>query len=155
MTKIKPIPTSVYTYGEEDNAENRLKNTFCIVEADDFAQYALWCQHAKHSLYPPYSRRTNKRAYPARDWKEISSGWLVQVGTTGGLPVYISVHWAYIDRLPVMFWYGCSRVTDSILIEIWLDKHFNGVWEGRRTSYDAMNFHNCLIAIDGAKKHLV
>lgn len=135
----------------EDTAENRLKHTVYLVEADSFAQHALWCQHSSESLWPPYDTRKGEPIYDTQRWEQEGRGWLVTVGELAKMPVCISVNWYRIDGRWVCFWYACSQVTDSRKAEKWLEEHFQGVTQdGRPARCDANNFHHCLQAIKEA-----
>lgn len=129
---------------QEDNAENRLKRTAFLVEATSFEQFCIWRENACKDNHDP--------RFPLLTWEQLG-GWLIEIGSLRvrgkKLPCVISATWNRVDGQLVMFWYSCSRVTDSVQAEKWLDKHFNGKWDNgtRRATTDASNFHHCVSAI--------
>lgn len=131
---------------ENNTAENRLKRTFFIVEANSFEVMSLWRDHAKQS------DRANK--FSKQDWEQMPDGWPVTVGKLGKRPCCIDVRWFKIDGYLVMFYDQCSQVSDSIQTEKWLSKHFKGTYDSgtRRAWTDAMNFGHCLHAIKEQKE---
>lgn len=123
----------VITKHGSDTAENRLKETFFVIEATSFEQYSLWSNYAPNSRHRIFNNVSS--------WEEISSGWGIQVGELDNRPCMISVNWAIINERPVMFYYQCSQVTDSLQTEKWLAENFNGTYEDdRRAQTDASNF---------------
>lgn len=121
--------------------EDRLKETFFIVEATSFEQHSLWSNYAKESDHRLYNHKGLK-------WEQMD-GWMVTVGTLDDRPVCMSLSWVRIEGELVMFWYMCSQVTDSLMAEAWIDKYFTGRWDGgtRSAGTDAQNFHHCIHAI--------
>lgn len=147
-----------FTYPDpftEDTAENRLKHTFYLVEADSFAQHVLWARHAADSRETTIWNPTGKPAYEPVQWEQECSGWGVQVGELAGMPLMIGVNWARIEGRWVCFWYQMSAVTDCRRSEEWLTAHFPRFCrtpEGEPMSCDAAAFHSCLSAIEAAKQ---
>lgn len=127
----------------EDNAENRLKHTLFIVEANSNEQFMLWKDYAIGSDSPRHK---------PQKWEQVNPGWLVTVGELAGRPCCISVTWNRIEGHLVMFWYDCSQATDSVQTDAWLKAHFSGKWDKgtRWASCDAQNFHLCQRAISEA-----
>jgi len=95
MKTIPPFPSSHSCIGtHEDNAENRLKETFFVVEATDTEQFMFWQDYAKESpirraIHPEAARRVG--CYPSYSFEQINPGWLVTVGKIGKRPCCISV----------------------------------------------------------------
>ena len=88
--------------------------------------------------------------YPHLPWEQDSMGRLIQVGTCFGHPVVISVVFAKINGLNVMFWENTSRVVDREMIQKWLDDNVSPSWDGGRIAHtNAMNFHH---VIDASKE---
>ena len=125
-----------------DTAENRLKRTVFIVEANSFECLCLWRDHAKQNRDP-------RPDMTQQDWEQINSGWMVTVGKVGKRPVCIDVRWYKIDGCLVMFYDACSQVVDHRQVEAWLRKNFTNKYDNdtRWAQCDAMNFGHCLSAI--------
>ncbi len=134
---------------QDDNAENRLKSTFFVVEATSFEQFCCWQNYANTSSHPLNKEKT-------LNWNQYKggSGWLITVGKLNKMPCCISVTWCVIEGQLIMFWYNCSQVTDSRKSEKWLNKHFKGKYDSdtRRAECDANNFTHCISAIREANK---
>ena len=138
-------------YFTNDTAENRLKHTFFLVEANSFEQHELWSRYSPQSIYETTYR--GKPAYNKVNWEEWNHGWGVHVGEVYKRPIYISVMWARIEGKFVCFWYPTSEMVDYRKINKWLDEHFKGTYDnGRRSVCDASSFHDCLHAIEAANK---
>lgn len=139
-------------YIENDSAESRLKKTFFVVEATSFEQSILWEKYSEEAAKFDISRVTGNLlcAGTRLSWKQVNPGWLVTVGHIKKRPCCISTSWCNINGKLVMFWYGCSQVTDSVAAEEWIKKHFKGTWDkGTRIACtDAQNFHHCRNAIN-------
>ena len=121
------------------SAEDRLKETLFVVEATTFEQLCLWQQRGK-----------------TLKWEQLGSGWMIQVGNLGTHICNISASWFRIEGQWVMFYYPCSRVSDSEQTDKWLDKHFTGKWDKghRRARTNAMNFAHCIQAIREANLNI-
>jgi hypothetical protein len=137
----------MYLYHE--SAEDRLKDTFFVVEATSYEQFCLWEKYSLESRQSSFIAHENRMK-----WEQISPGWLVTVGKLDGRPCCISTQWNRISGKLVLFWYSCSQVTDSVMAEKWITEHFTGTWDSgtRRAWTDAQNFHHCCHAIDEANK---
>lgn len=133
-----------------DTAENRLKHTFFLVEANSYEKQDLWSKYSPDSIYEITYR--GEPAYKSVEWEQDNQGWGVHVGEVYKRPIYISVSWTRINGKWVCFWYPTSQMVDYVKIEKWLDEHFKGTHDGRRAVCDASNFHNCLHAIEAANK---
>lgn len=119
----------------DETAESRLAKTLFVVQATSFETLCLWSENA-------------------RQWEQVYPAWLVTVGELDSRPICVSMSWARIDGHLVMFWEATSAVVDTVQIEKWLSQHFAGKWDSgtRQATTDAMNFHQCLNAIDDANK---
>ena len=115
------------------SAEERLKKTFFLVEANSFETLTLWVNHAKDG---------------AMAWDQ-GHGFAVTVGNLDSRPVCVSMTWNMLDGRWVAFWNACSQVVDHVMVDAWLEENFKGTWDNgsRRASCDAMNFHHCLQAL--------
>lgn len=129
-----------------DTAEERLKRTLFIVEANSFEELALWRDTAKNS-------DCLRKGVKGLTWEQ-KHGWLITVGELDNRPCCISTSWVKIDGCLILFWYNCSQVTDSVQTDKWFEKHFKGTYDNgtRRATCDAMNFGHCLSAIKEYKK---
>jgi hypothetical protein len=118
-----------------NTAEERLKKTLFIVEANSFEQFILW-----------------EKNHEKVKWIQIMDGWLINVGEVNGRKCCLSVSWANIDNQLVMFYYPTSSIVDWRLIDEWLAQNFSGKWDNntRNADCDAQNFHLCLQAIKEA-----
>jgi len=138
-------------YFTNDTAENRLKHTFFLVEANSNEYMSLWEKYSGQSIYKITYQ--GKPAYESFEWENRIGGWGVTVGEIYKRPICISVSWTRINGKWVCFWYPTSQMVDYVKIEKWLDEHFKGTHDnGRRSVCDASSFHNCLHAIETANK---
>jgi hypothetical protein len=128
-----------------DTAEERLKRTVFIVEADSYAQQHIWSDYADNSRNPINKDKVFKF--------EQMHGWLVHVGRFARHDIYVSMSWTKINGFLVMFYYPTSRIVDHNVVEAWLKKHFDGKYDGdRRAQCDASNAFHCLSYIDKLTK---
>lgn len=104
-----------------------------IVEADDFAQHALWSMYHRN---PAYGAKVET-------WKEVPAGKMVTVGKLDKRPVAIVLNWAILNGKKVLFWFASSQVVDHKMIDTWFD-HFAKNKGARIASCDAQNFHQVL-----------
>lgn len=107
----------------------RFKDTEFLIEADEFAQFALW-------------REWHGRV----KWEEESAGLAYTVGEIGGSPVVVSCFWAKLNGHRVCFYNATSRVIDWEMIETWLKRACYPLWDSktRHAQTNAMNFHHCI-----------
>lgn len=103
------------------------------VEATRYERLALWQENRQHSRMV---------------WEENLAGYILGAGEFGGMPVTIRLHTAVIGGHKVVFYDSPSQVTDSRIIEKWLEDHLpTSAWvppfdKRRVNKTDAMNFHN-------------
>lgn len=128
---MKTLPESV---------EDRLKETFFIVEATNFEHHALWLQ---------YSKQGEHRLKNPVDWQQVHDGRWVQLGTIDNRPIGMSLNWAWVDGFLICFYSGTSQLFDWKMADEFLEKHFKGKWDRgtRRAECDAQNFHHVITAI--------
>jgi len=113
------------------SAEERLKQTFYLVEATHHEQFCLWNRWAKDSQ--------DCKGLHLR-WEQ-SNGYLVTIGTSGKRPIVVGMHWDIIEDHPVCFWEPTSELVDYALIEEWFDKHYQGkTKDGRQARTNVDNF---------------
>jgi len=120
---------------ENDTAENRLKKTKFLVEANSFEQHCLWKEYV-HTATTPLK------------WEQMN-GWLVTVNERKGRPICICLSWNRVNGHLVCFWNATSQLVDYKLIDKWLKENYDQKWdEGRRpATCDAQNFHHCIQAL--------
>lgn len=107
--------------------ESNLRASSFFVEADSFAQHALWYMHV---------------GYPVQEelriqYTQVSHGFLQTVGKT-----CCSFNFAYIYGKLVCFYYGTSTVVDWDDIETFLAPYT----KGKHNKCNAQNFHQCISA---------
>lgn len=110
--------------------DKRYEKTIYIVEANRFEQSALWQKYSK----------TTK-------WEEDLGGYLPKVGHINNRPICISVLWAEINGVTVMFYHPTSMLVCYDLIERWLKAECKNLVE----SFDSDDFHRILNKIEAAK----
>lgn len=113
--------------------DERFKETFFLVEATSFEKFCLWQQ---------WHNEVN--------WEQDSLGLVGEIGRIDDRPVALSVSWAKIDGQLVAFYEMTSQVTDSQMLEKWLEDNCTPPkWDNgsRRAHCDAQNFHHCIAAV--------
>lgn len=109
----------------------RIAATQYLVEADDFAQSALWER---------YASKTYPRDWPTLSWEQLNPGTLRAIGKVGDLPVCVCLSWTRVGSLLVCFYEATSVMVDWNMVHAWLRDTFPGV-----PKTDAMNFHLCAL----------
>jgi hypothetical protein len=107
----------------------RIAATQYLVEADDFAQSALWER---------YASETYRRDWAAVSWEQLNPGTLRTIGHVGDLPVCVCLSWARIGSLLVCFYEATSVMVDWNMVKAWLRDTFPNV-----PKTDATNFSHC------------
>lgn len=125
---------------KEGNFRTRLRDTFYIVEANDYERLALWRESAKDADNPVIHEPVN--------WHQESEGVAVDLGTLDEMPVMVCLTWAIINNIRVMFVDPVGQIVDWRMIDKWLAENCNPQWHDRPARCNAMNFHLCLSAID-------
>lgn len=126
--------------GDLDDAQKIKETVFCV-EADGFAQHALWGDN---------ERARAKGESWSVEWEEVNPGWLITVGEVEidgkTWPVCISITFAFLNGQRVLFWYATSKIVHHDMIEDWFDKNCAPRWDNgtRRARCDATNFGHCL-----------
>ncbi len=108
-------------------------NVVYVVEATGTERHDLWVRYSNQSDRPMKG--------PTVEWKPISSGRNIQIGTIAKRPICVDISWAMINNRRVLFFEGVSELVDHKMISDWIT-HFFGT--DRRTNAD--NFGNCLDA---------
>jgi len=94
--------------------EEKLKETYLVVEATSFEQFSLWKEYSKthNGDSPKYAK-----------WEEESFGVLITLGELAKMPVCMSLSWAIIDGKRVMFVSQVSKVHDWRMVEEFLKEN--------------------------------
>lgn len=136
---------------EDKRVDQRIKETVAVVEATHTEKFFLWTEWAADSDFNHVRNPYNKV-----QWEQLSDGFTQRIGTIDGRPVQLCVFWARIHGQLVMFWEQTSQVTDSVMAEEFIEKELFGgklpTYDGggRTATFDAMNFHNALSAVEEA-----
>lgn len=120
-----------------DAAIKSLSECQYIVEANHNEAHNLWYMYTQ--VY---------RVVTDREWQQLIPGYLIEVGSLGGRPVSLSLYFVSIKGVKVCFFESPSQVVDWKLIDEWLDKHFNKLYDGRSCRCDATNFHQCMSVVN-------
>lgn len=117
------------------------KDVEFVIEATSTEQHYLWCENDRNE----YNRKVT--------WVEVSMGHAIPIGSLDGRPVNVSLSYAVLNGVRVMFYYGVSQVVDHKMIEEWLRYHTENLryGGGRWSRCDAMNFAHCLQYVRGEK----
>jgi hypothetical protein len=104
-----------------------------VVEADDFAQQALW-----------------ERWHKKLSWQPSTRGEMIQIGLLSDRPVVITLFIHTLQGHKVLFYSATSQVVDHKMVEEWFDEHCCPKWDnGTRTARtDANNFHHVINHLD-------
>ena len=105
------------------HGEKEIRETVCLVEADDDKIHHLWADWALRAK-AQCERVRNDR--PRVDWQQ-GQGICRQIGTLDKRPVVITVFWNKISGQQVGFWTMDSQVTDHKMAEEWLKETFPDV----------------------------
>lgn len=121
-----------------EQLDPRIVESFAAVQADDFARHALWREYSE----------THK-------WVQDTSGIIKPLGEFHGLPVNLSINFATIDGLRVMFYDCTSQLAHWGMVDEWMEKNVPAM--GRcdpqvaRVWSDATNFVNVLHDIERSR----
>lgn len=137
----------------------RIKEVVAVIEADSFADHALWQDYNETTVIAYYDADGKavlvKRPprYPGIKWEQDNSGYSMVIGyvtsmTGERLPVNLSIRFAKLNGRRVMFYYICSRAADYNLVELYLKVNFPNRDVVVRT--DANNFH---VAVHHINRH--
>jgi hypothetical protein len=118
------------------SAEDRLKETDFLVEANSFEHLCLWREWHEYL-----------------SWEQCNPGAWLTIGKVNDRPVCINMFWDLINGKLVCFYDACSQIVDFEQVEDWFEKNYKGRWDSntRRASCDSMNFHLCLDHITDGK----
>lgn len=126
---------------DEETFRMKLGDTVFIVDANSYEHLCLWRESAKQADRPLIDNPV--------DWRQDNAGHMLTLGHLDGMPVTLLLRWDIIDGCRVMFIDSPSAITDSRMVDRWLEENckpptYDG---GRPARTDAMNFHHCLDAI--------
>lgn len=112
----------------QNDLKGNLEATFFFVEADSFAQHALWYMHVGHPIQ-------EELRIP---YVQVSRGFLHRTGPE----TTCCFNFAYIYGKLVCFYYPTSTIIDWNDIALF----FKPYTEGKHNSCNAQNFHKCVLA---------
>ena len=124
----------------------RLKDVEYVIEANSFEQLQLWKMYSKEAkgAYLHVENEFVRRF----GWINENDGYLQIVGNIktdeSNFPVCISISFAKLDGVNVMFFYSTGQVSHHGMIDKWLEKNCNPMSPGRRFKTDAMNFSHAI-----------
>lgn len=147
---IEPGSSLMEKYRAESTQKQTawIAETFFLVEATSFEHQMLWERWSIQAL--ELDRKLYRLSeHPHRvAWEQLSPGFGQQVGEIAGRPVCVSVQFARVAGRVVVFYEATSQVSDSVMIEKWLEETFKDL-NTRRAQTNASNFHICVHAITG------
>lgn len=112
-----------------DNLYERVQTTEYVCMASSFETLSLW-------------KKWNKEC--GHQWKEQPDGRMLTIGRFNDMPITLTLQWAEVSGVIVMFVEPTSRVVDHEMVETWLQEHCNGARTDNSAfiqKSDAMNFH--------------
>jgi hypothetical protein len=126
--------------------DRRIADTVFAVEATHFEQHMLWYTHCGMREM----EGTPTPGYRQVSWEQVNPGCTEVIGTLDGRPVNLCAFWNRIEGRLVMFYEVVSQVSDSVVLDAWIEKKFAGkTWDGGRpVRCDAQNFALCIHALD-------
>jgi len=74
--------------------------------------------------------------------EQVSSGFMVQIGSYFGTPICVSFSWYIINDVWIGFYEVTSNVANHKMVETWIKKYIPHIPE--KAKYDMMNIHNVL-----------
>ncbi len=116
--------------------DDRLSQALLRIELNDFEQHTVWRDFSPQAQ----EWRRKQDTTQLTTWESHSSGFRVQVGAMGKKPIWLSISFATLDGVLVMFYHPTSKVVDYDQIDAWLDEHLPQT-KGKM-GHDAMNFCN-------------
>lgn len=130
--KVLPVEMVRLASGAERLTEQndpRYADTFYLVEATDYEALECW-----------------KQWHERIEWRQESHGWLAFCGDLAGFgPVTCTVSWNIIGGKRVLFYDAASRYVDHDMVRDYLTARCPSAQHT-----NAMNFHNCVHAIERA-----
>lgn len=121
----KHVSNAKSVLSESPELKKKVAALVYLVDADDFAQQALW-----------------EKWHQRISWEEGREGFFLTAGFFGGQPVTILFTIAKLNEKYVAFYYPSGTYVDWNIVKEFLKKFAPGVPDA-----DAKNFHNVLNAI--------
>lgn len=123
----------------------RFAETKYVVEANSFEVMSLWNKHAKKGMMEYVDEPKSYRV----DWVQDYSGVVYQLGELNGMPMMVTFFWNVLNGVRVVFYESTGYVTDTRIIEQWLDQNCDPkTHDNRPARTDAMNFQHVLQEIE-------
>jgi len=114
--------------GADEHLQIELAKTEYVVEANSFEYLSLW-----KDFHEEYS------------WEQVSQGYGAHVGYIDGRPIFISLRWATVNEVYMLFWHATSKVVDYGMIEEWFVNNCDPMANGRHARCDADNFIHAIL----------
>jgi hypothetical protein len=113
--------------------DNMLAETKFLVEASFTEQHFLWKEYVDQL-----------KLIRDDEWVQKNPGYSTTIGEINGRPIVIHLNWVVIKGVLVCFYEATSQLVDWVMIEAWLDKCCNPMYDkgSRQARTDAMNFHH-------------
>ena len=131
-------PDLLFRQHTHTNDDPRLKRLFALVEATNEEQSQLWTRYSRKAADSGYGPRES----PRLAWEEDLSGFGMQVGMVGDMPVFVSLSFAKVEGELIGFYDATSQVVDHRMVRAWLDANATTV-DGLPVPHNnATNFFN-------------
>lgn len=105
-----------------------------VVEANSFEMFACYLLYSKESNVPFHTKVDYKQGN--------QGGYAPTIGMVDNRPICVSITINYVNKIPVLFFEGCSMLVDHAMIQNWLTQ-FCPAYANRNTC-DMNNFHQCI-----------
>lgn len=135
LKKLKST-AKLLPFNEED--KKLFKDIVFLIEANRNEQLAFWRDH----FHDPRHKNDH-----IKEWKEVSMGHGITIGTVDNRPVVVSISYAFLNGKKVMFYEGVSQLVDHQMIEDWLMRYAENIKYDNGTRWahcNSSNFHHCL-----------
>jgi hypothetical protein len=120
-------------YSPYPEIQAALNKAAFIVEATDDERFLLWKDHALH-----------EKCKYVKSWEQIMFGYWQPIGEIDNRPICISLSFAIIGGIYVMFASMTSQLQDYKMMEDWLTQYCPAYSDRRNNTTDATNFgHIC------------
>jgi hypothetical protein len=101
-----------------------------IVEATSDENFFLWKENVHH-----------EKCKYVKSWEQENLGYWAKIGEVDARPIIISMNFATIGGIYVMFVEQTSQLCDYKMMEEWLKEHCPAYSDRRNNTTNAMNFH--------------
>lgn len=119
----------VNTINSQDPLLAALQNVRAVVMANSFEYHSLWSDH-----------------HEACKWRQGMSGYMPTIGSVADRSVVLSLRFAAINGVQVMFVDPCSQLVDYAMVDEWLTTYCNPQFGMRQARWDAGDFFYVLQA---------